>query len=426
MVYIFFKHVLQLGFRFYFKHIHFGNSHRVPKNQPVIFAANHPSAFMDPILVAVNLPGFVHYLVRGDMFKKPIARWFFGLVRMIPVYRIDEGFENLHRNNATQDRVAQLLKAREKVMIFAEGYSHTDRSVLKLKKGMARMALNDELPELVIIPVGISYSKTGTFRQSVYVDFGEPIPVKEFQKTYQDAPAKTVASLNEKAYNGLHKSVLTISHPQCAPLLELHFEMYRNSSGLKRFPVIVRNDKELMALQNLSDKFCEMKGQSESTYEKLEKQTYQYFESLKNIQVDEKFLSGTYKTGWVDYFIAAVGFPFFLAGIIISYPPARISKYLADKMVKRLDFYDSVMGVLGGVICLFYLLFITLFCIVYSGNFSFLALLVLIPITSFFSLVYLEKARDYLNHNIFKKHLSSNPEAIQSLIHLRKELLAYH
>lgn len=423
MVYIFFKHVLQIGFRFYYKHIHFSNSHRVPKNKPVIFAANHPSAFMDPILVAVNLPGYVHYLVRGDMFKKTIARWFFGLVKMIPVYRIDEGFENLHRNNATQDRVAQLLKAREKVMIFAEGYSHTDRSVLKLKKGMARMALNDELPDLVIIPVGISYSKTGTFRQSVYVEFGEPIEVHDYYKNYQQAPAKTIASLNEKAYSGLHQSVLTISKPECALLIEKHFDLYRNSSGLKKFPVIVRSDKELRALQKISNKICETKDASHATYETLENKTNNYFATIKKLNLEDKFLAGTFKSVWLDYLMGLLGLPIFLAGIIVSYPPARLSKYLADKMVKRLDFYDSVMGVLGGVISLFYLIIITFIISAFAGNWMLLGLFFLLPVISYFSLVYLEKTREYINYNNYKKYLEANPQIIQSLINLRKEIL---
>jgi 1-acyl-sn-glycerol-3-phosphate acyltransferase len=110
MIYWFFGLILRLTTRLFFRHIHVSNIKSVPYDKPVILAANHPGAFLDPVLLSSIFRKPVYFLVRGDVFKNPMARWFFTRINMIPIYRIDEGFENIGKNIETTQLIAKALK----------------------------------------------------------------------------------------------------------------------------------------------------------------------------------------------------------------------------------------------------------------------------------------------------------------------------
>ena len=53
MLYSIFKWLFYPTLKAYFNSIHLHNTRAIPDKGPVIFAVNHTSAFMDPILIAV-------------------------------------------------------------------------------------------------------------------------------------------------------------------------------------------------------------------------------------------------------------------------------------------------------------------------------------------------------------------------------------
>ncbi|MGY8847490.1 MAG: hypothetical protein ACKVLH_09030, partial [Bacteroidia bacterium] len=56
MLYKIFRWLFHLTTKAYFRSIYLQGKDQIPPNgKPVIFAANHPSSFMDPILLAVHL-----------------------------------------------------------------------------------------------------------------------------------------------------------------------------------------------------------------------------------------------------------------------------------------------------------------------------------------------------------------------------------
>ena len=91
-----------LALRTFFRKIHISNVENIPKDKPVILAANHPTAFIEPCVLACFLDRPLYFLVRGDLFKKPVYAKMLKYLHMLPVYRMqDRGYAYLKRNYET-------------------------------------------------------------------------------------------------------------------------------------------------------------------------------------------------------------------------------------------------------------------------------------------------------------------------------------
>ena len=69
--------------------------HLIPKGKPIIFAANHQNALMDPLALCCTNSLQILWLARADIFKSKAARSFLNYIKMLPIYRIRDGKENL-------------------------------------------------------------------------------------------------------------------------------------------------------------------------------------------------------------------------------------------------------------------------------------------------------------------------------------------
>ena len=59
----------------------------VPTNGPVIFVANHPNFFMDPLIVGSLSPRKLHFFAKSTLFNTPIKNWIMSRLPLVPVYR---------------------------------------------------------------------------------------------------------------------------------------------------------------------------------------------------------------------------------------------------------------------------------------------------------------------------------------------------
>ena len=126
---------LRLGLFFYFKTIRVFNAEHIPKDKPVLFLANHQNALLDPLLIATNSERFSYYLTRAGVFKKQWVSKLLNQLRMLPVYRIRDGWSNLTHNNPIFEACSNLLHNKEAIVIFPEGSHNLNRTVRPLSKG---------------------------------------------------------------------------------------------------------------------------------------------------------------------------------------------------------------------------------------------------------------------------------------------------
>jgi len=63
----------------------------------------------------------IHFTMRADMFKNPVARFCLREFKRIAVYRIEEGLKNVHKNLESFTSIYEILKKNGNFIMFSEG-----------------------------------------------------------------------------------------------------------------------------------------------------------------------------------------------------------------------------------------------------------------------------------------------------------------
>lgn len=156
----------------------------MPKDQPVLFLANHQNALLDALLVAITCGRFVYFLTRAAVFKQALVSKILRSLQMLPVYRVRDGWSMISNNHAIFDTCKHLLNNNEAVVIFPEGSHNLARRVRPLSKGFTRIVFdtleaNPELP-LQLVPVGLNFQDATLYPDRTAIYYGKPIDVKDF------------------------------------------------------------------------------------------------------------------------------------------------------------------------------------------------------------------------------------------------------
>jgi 1-acyl-sn-glycerol-3-phosphate acyltransferase len=219
--YVSLKQYCRLALRLFFRQWQVRFVSPLPKG-PVIFVANHQSAFMDAIVVICSSAANPWSIARANIFGKPWAVKALTLVQIKPLYRFRDGFSTMRKNDAAMEEYAQMLINGQSLLIFAEGNDDGYWKLRALQKGFARIALRAEEKSnytlgLKIVPVGIQYEDHAKFRSRVLVTFGEAIPVVPHHAASADNGQPLIKdeldsdTLVNKTSNGLKPLMLHIA-----------------------------------------------------------------------------------------------------------------------------------------------------------------------------------------------------------------------
>jgi len=175
------------------KQIRVINQQVLTQKGPILVVANHPNSFLDAILIGLFFTENVHFLARGDAFRQKKHRFLLKLLKMIPIYRLSEGKENLHLNEYAFTESCRILENGGIVLIFIEGICFNSHTLQPFKKGAARIALRakTQVP-LKIIPISITYNSFSSYGKNVLISPGNAMN------------ASDLFPHNEEAKNFLH------------------------------------------------------------------------------------------------------------------------------------------------------------------------------------------------------------------------------
>jgi 1-acyl-sn-glycerol-3-phosphate acyltransferase len=231
MFYRFVKVLARLAIKFYCRDIAVNNKEFYKSNGPLLLAVNHPNSFLDAIILCTLFDKPVYSLARGDAFNgKLISKILFSL-KLLPVYRVSEGVENLEENYTTFDYCKKIFKQDGIVLIFSEGKCINEWHLRPLKKGTARLAISsweDGIP-LQVLPVGINYSSFKKFGKNIKLFFGEFITASNING--DNSYGKNIQSFNANLVQQLQSFVFEIDKKD---VKELQQKFYVPQSLLKK------------------------------------------------------------------------------------------------------------------------------------------------------------------------------------------------
>jgi len=412
-------------FRAYFRRIFYSNLKKVPLDKPLLFVGNHQNSFMDGILVGSYLPQPLHFLMRADMFKKPVARFFLRELNVAPVYRIEEGIGNVHKNLETFDGIYSILKKNGNLVVFSEGICVQEKRLQKLRKGTARMAFGAEEKfglDVHIVPVGINYTYPSQFRKEVMINFHESFNIKELKNDYIAHPAKALLTFNEKVEAGLRKEVIIVEDPENDWLAEELLKMARNNHILPLLRWRFDSDDRRILEKSVCDKINLVSKTSPATLDTWTEKIKAYNSLLSLNGLSDDCVARKLDYGFLRSIFILFGLPVFLAGYLSNLIPFIIPKLICDKYIMDPRFRSSVYVSTGTVLYLIYFPVLLALAGSFLGLTGFL-LGLLVPLAGYLVLFYQENFLERIRtlRFILKKKL--NPALIKELTLRRKSIL---
>ncbi|HOX78844.1 MAG TPA: 1-acyl-sn-glycerol-3-phosphate acyltransferase [Bacteroidales bacterium] len=358
-----FQIVLWIGgifHRMYYRKFSVVNRERIPHNGPVIFAANHQNALMDALAVIFSTRRQVVFLARADIFRKKYMARILYFLKILPVYRIRDGFHAVDQNNEVFPEIIGVLKRNRPAGLFPEGNHLGEKRLRPLKKGAARLALqaeeaNDFTLGVTIVPVGLDYSNYYNAGSDLLVVFGNPIPALAYREEYLRNPAQAVSHMTTDLATELRKVMLDIRSEENYSVIHEAVKMYgpveRKRRKLRNNPYNLFLIKKELA-ENLMVK--------EKGLETLREELASYHAKLpalgiRDSQITSKIENRKSKIGT---FIALFLLPIHLYGIVLNYIPYGLPIFLA-RNIKDRHFLGSVR--FGAGLLLFFTWYLLLF-----------------------------------------------------------------
>jgi len=441
MLYQTLKLLFGFAVKHYFREIVIHNEDNIPKDMPLILLPNHTSAFMDPIAVATQVPRSVNFLARGESFQNPILSKIFGVLHMIPIYRREYSPDEVSKNDDIFIRCFELLEKKGCLMIFPEGVSQMEATLMPLKSGSARIALgaaarNDFKLNICLLPIGINYTNPHALQGKLFLNVGKPIYTADYEKEFRENSDKTIHKLTDEISDELKKRIVIVDDRRWVNIAE------------KGEQIIQAQPNDFKDILDLSDsteagwfvtrkqilKVITFIGEKDGfrVLEELDHRLDEFFLKLNRSGLKNKILNplGKHREKTPRKRIIALYFilffPIFVIGTLLHIVPYKCTELAARLIVKRPDFRGSVLLASGLFIFLGWFLFLAY--ILYQSTFSIfavLALAVFMPVVGLIAFRYLIRLKRLSTDFKILRKGSKARALVQELRNEQQELIDF-
>jgi 1-acyl-sn-glycerol-3-phosphate acyltransferase len=409
---------------FYRKVIVIGRENINPDHH-VIYAPNHQNALMDALAVLFTNKGQLIFLARADIFRKKLIASILYFLKLLPVYRIRDGFSSLKGNDEIFTKTIDVLKSKNSLVILPEGDHAGFRKLRQLKKGICRVAFqSDEATDFTlkikIIPVGIEYTHYTRYRQVLTVVYGKPIEVSEFYDLYRESPERALNELRAKLSNEMKGIMIHIeSEEDYEAIDELRSMVNGRFSDDIKFPKILRD-------RMLIKKMYALKTSNQSLYKHICDLSLTVKKEAKELKIDYRLLE---KKRHLFSLLAAgflgiiLTFPLFVYGNIFNLTFLEIPN-LQIRKIRDPQFHSSVKYAVSLILAILFLpiyLFLSIF--IFSSWWIGLIIFLSLPLSGLFAWNYYVQLKRILGGFRIKSLIRNKNEKFDLLRKSHKELI---
>lgn len=175
---------VRLAVHLFFRRIDVESPQNVPADGPMLLAANHSNALVDPLVILAAIRRPVTITAKQALANNALLRWLMSACGVVTFQRQqDAGPDTRQRENLRSlQRCEEILVRGGAICIFPEGVSHSDSKLRGFRPGTARISLQfvrdaGNPGQLRIVPVGLLYTAKDQFRSDVWLRFGDPLDV---------------------------------------------------------------------------------------------------------------------------------------------------------------------------------------------------------------------------------------------------------
>lgn len=393
-----------------------------------MFGANHQNALMDALAVIMTSNYQPVYLARADLFKKPLIARILRFFKIMPVYRFRDGIETMGQNEETFKKTTAVLKSGGCIGIMPEGNHGEEKRLRVLKKGVFRIAFKAEEeiadgPGIRVVPVGLDFTNTSRFLESLVVNFGEPLPVSDYLDEYSIHPQKGINAMRDDLAESLSLLMIDVRDEgnynkdkllvdTGSPVLEKSMKN-KHPRSLRRFLA--------------SRAFCEAMYEWFDSYpdkaDRLRTKIGRFGEIMDRHGLCPHSLT---RMSGMDVFLSLLKkllcFPLFIIGFLLNLIPLAVINQVLKK-IKDPQFISSFKFVLGMLLVPVNYILLALFAFHLLDPLSAATIVVLAPVTGFTAYNCYRYSRRLRNSLNFNRVCREDKEAGGLILDLRQEII---
>src|SRR5688572_17722749 len=118
MLYQILKPVVTIAVHIFYKRIEIGNREYLNQEGPTLIVSNHNNAFLDAVVVEMFANPQIYSVARGDVFNNRFIRSILTALRILPIFRKEEGVGQMHKNEVTFEKCIELLGAKQHIIMY--------------------------------------------------------------------------------------------------------------------------------------------------------------------------------------------------------------------------------------------------------------------------------------------------------------------
>ncbi len=422
LLYAILKPLAGLAYSVYHQKIWILNKSQIPQNEAVILVANHSNTFIDPTIIAALQSRDLHFWARANEFRKPILGWIARNVHILPVFRIQDGKENMTKNNLTFELSRDLLSKKGLLFIAPEGNCELERRLRVFKAGAAKLAYSfiKENPDrkLYFLPTGLNYSDLVYSGGEAYVSFGQPFLANDL---FGDNEAQFINAVTDKIYDGIKSQMLHIDKAENDKNMPKIWEMMRND---RDYTSVFRPNQPEAIFQKMKTTFDDIQNLEEEAQGEYMENLSAYFDILTKNNLQDVAVVAADKVSIFNFLAVGLINLLIFTNYIISVLPILLVRKLLKSSIRDLAFRSSVGLAAGMILMGLYYVIISIILAFFVGWF---ALLTPIFLYLFYFIAFkLSKTKNTLSQVVkYKRWRAKNKVDNEKLLSLRAEISSF-
>jgi 1-acyl-sn-glycerol-3-phosphate acyltransferase/uncharacterized membrane protein (DUF485 family) len=421
MLYEFLRPLITLSLKNYYAHIFINNAFDYPKDKPILFAANHPNAIMEGVAHCCLHDDKQLYLVaRGDVFLKPKLNKLLRRIYLLPIFRLQDGRQLMHRNEQTFDECVEIFGNNGRVMIFPEALCLYEKRLRKLRNGTAKMAIQafKNGIDLHIVCVGVNYTSAKDYRNELMLDYAPTMRVADYKNLIETNENQAITAITNDMQQALAQRVVHIKNDEDVVLTEQLLVMARNDFAPQRYTHRLHDHPRL----HTECRIAALISHPDFDKKNIAQATQNYHNALQQYHLTDAAVAPAQAINTSTKMLHYAASVPMCVGYVANMLPFKVAEYFTKKtkVMDNLEFYASVNWALGFACYVAYFLLIITLTLATSGIIWAIMLGITLPVLGHLAQIWVETIAIIKQKNRFEK---LNSELRTKLQQQRKNII---